>query len=117
MEDHYNYERLGADGKIEYAPSFDVEGKLFGVPIIGVKAWMDEHPEETHAAGWKKHIHPSDENVEYDHQTQYIMTVAKAVDEYTLTDEFIVFDKTEDQMLLEELGVSFAMDISSFWRN
>lgn len=113
MEDWYNYERLGADGKIEHAPYHDPEGKIMGLPIIGVKAWMDEHPDETHAMGWKKHIHPPTENLEYDRQTQYILTTAKAVDEWTLIDEFIAMDKTEDQMLLEEMGVSFEIGFHS----
>ena len=46
MTEKWRYERLNDEGKIEYAPMNDYDGKVTGHIVFGVKAWFDEHPEE-----------------------------------------------------------------------
>lgn len=105
---YWQYERLDAEGKkqIAYRETNDLEGKYTGRPdigVYGVKAWLDENPEEARRLGWVKHIkHDVSKYVEYDPQTQYVLISVKIIDEHTIEDEYHVFDKTEEMLRKDE---------------
>ena len=99
----WTYEKLDENGKIKFCPMNDSKGEVTGKFIINLPAYFDENPEERIRLGWIKHIGHSEKEVEYNHQTQYLQRSYKQIDEYTIEDEFSVFDKTEEMMLLEEL--------------
>ena len=102
----WGYEKFDEEkGKIKYCPLNDLDGKETGRIIYGLKAWLDENPEERIRLGWVKHIRlekPS-KAVEYNHQTQYLVTTTRQIDDYTVEDEYHVMDKSEEMMRLEEL--------------
>ncbi len=102
-EEKWTYERLREDGKIEYCPMNDMDGKITGRMIYGLKAWFDEHPEERKQLGWIKHIQHPTKDIEFNRQTQYLTKMLKRVDEYTVEDEYTVMDKSPEMMRLEEL--------------
>lgn len=99
----WTYEKLDENGKIKFCPVNDSKGEVTGKFIINLPAYFDENPEERIRLGWIKHIKHSEKEVEYNHQTQYLQRSYKQIDEYTIEDEFSVFDKTEEMLLLEEL--------------
>lgn len=103
----WGYEKLDENGKLKYLPVNDYDGKETGKIVFGLKAWMDEHPEERKRLGWIKHIHYSGKEIKerwpYDHHTQWLKQVNKQVDEWTIEDDYHVMDKSEDMMLLQEL--------------
>ena len=103
MATTYGYERL-EDGKIRTAPLNDMNGKITGQCIYGLRAWLDEHPAERKALGYVKHIRHDARDIEFNHQTQYIVTATRQVDEWTIEDELHVMDKSEEMMRLEELA-------------
>lgn len=99
----YSYIKL-EDGKIKYLPSQDPNGEiLVGRHMLNLKEWMDENPEERKRLGWIKHIHQDIKEIEYDKQTQYLQRYAEWIDLYTIEDKYIILDKAEEMMLLEEL--------------
>lgn len=99
----YSYIKL-EDGEIKYLPLSDPNGKIVpGKHIIYLKEWMDENPEERKRLGWIKQIHQDIKEIEYDKQTQCLQRYATWIDPYTIKDEYIVIDKSEEIMLLEEL--------------
>lgn len=103
----WTYEKLDEKGKLKYLPVNDYDGKETGKIVFGLKAWMDENPEERKRLGWIKHIHYSGKEIKerwpYDHHTQWLKQVTKQVDEWTIEDDYHVMDKSEDMMLLQEL--------------
>lgn len=103
----WGYEKLDENGKLKYLPVNDYDGKETGKIVFGLKAWMDEHPEERKRLGWIKHIHYSGKEVKerwpYDHHTQWLKQVTKQIDEWTIEDDYHVMEKSEDMMLLQEL--------------
>lgn len=107
----WTYEKLDEDYKIKTVSDYmnDTDGKITGHLVINVKAWFDENPEERIRLGWIKHIHPPADAVEYNSQSQYLVTSVQPIDEYTVTDVYYVMDKSEEQMRLEELmaGISW----------
>ena len=98
----WEYERLKEDGKVEYAPMNDYDGKITGRVVFGVKAWFDENPEERIRLGWVKHIHHSTKDIEYNRQTQYLAKSHRIIDEWNYEDEWHILDKTPDMMLEQE---------------
>lgn len=99
----YSYIKL-EDGKIKYLPSQDPNGEiLVGRHMLNLKEWMDENPEERKRLGWIKHIHQDIKEIEYDKQTQYLQRYAEWIDPYTIEDKYIILDKAEEMMLLEEM--------------
>ena len=102
MATTWHYERLEDGANLRHAPANDMDGKITGHIVYGLKAWFDEHPEERKRLGWTKHIHPDIKAVEHNPQSQYIATSIAQVDEYTVTDVYYVMDKSEEQMRLEE---------------
>lgn len=103
MAEKWEYEKLDENNKIKYLPMNDYDGKITGHIVFGVKAWMDENPEERKRLGWVKHIHHDTKEIEYNNRTQYLKRSTKQIDEYTVEDVWYVMDKSEEMMRLEEL--------------
>lgn len=101
----WTYEKYDEDFNRTVCPMHDTDGSITGKVIINLRTWFDENPEERIKLGWIKHYHYDYEEVEkmYDHQTQFVETTTKMIDEYTLQDEIVIFDKTEDMLVYEEL--------------
>ena len=108
-EQKWRYEKLDEDGKIKHAPPNDMDGKITGRIVYGLKAWFDENPEERIRLGWIKHLYTEIKDLEYNRQTQYYQVSARQIDAYTVQDEYHILDKTEDMLLREELN--------GFWPN
>lgn len=108
--DKWGYEKLDENGKIQYAPMNDFDGKVTGHIVFGVKAWFDENPEERKRLGWIKHLYKETKDIEYNRRTQYLVKSVKQIDEYTIEDEYHIMDKSEEMMRLEELTGH-----SNFW--
>jgi hypothetical protein len=103
----WDYEKLDENLKRQWLPINDFDGKITGKIVFGVKAWMDENPEERKARGWIKHIHfekkEMDEKWPYNPRTQYRLQSLKRIDEWTVEDDYHIIDKSEEMMQLEEL--------------
>lgn len=102
----WTYEKLSEDGKIEsVGPNKnDFDGKITGKIVFGVKEYFDENPTERIRLGWTKHIHHKTKDIEYDHQTQYLVRGIRTIDAYTVEDEWKVMDKSAEMMRLQELN-------------
>lgn len=104
-EQKWRYEKLDEEtGKIKHNPLNDMDGKITGRIVYGLKAWFDENPEERIRLGWIKHLYTEIKDLEYNRQTQYFMTSTQQIDAYTVEDVYHILDKTEDMLLREELG-------------
>lgn len=103
----WTYEKLDEDMKIKYCPTNDPDGKITGKIVMNVPAYFDENPEERIRLGWIKHIEYTEEEikekVQYNPQTQYLVTSQRYIDDYTIEDTFNVIDKTEEMMLFEDM--------------
>lgn len=101
----WDYEKLDEDYKVKHVSAYtnDTDGKITGHIVMNVKAWFDENPAEARRLGWIKHIHPPTKDIEYNKQSQYLISSVTPIDEYTVTDEFHIMNKSEEQMRLEEL--------------
>lgn len=103
---HY-FEKLNEDMKLMRVPRNDFDGSITGKIVMNVPAYFDENPDEQRRLGWIKHIEHYDKDdpakPEYDPQTQYLIRSVKQIDEYTVEDVYHVMDKSEEQMLLEEM--------------
>ena len=106
----WGYVRLNEDGKVEGCPYNDIDGKITGHVVFGLKAWFDENPEERIRLGWTKVIHKDRDEVEYDKQTQYLVRSYQRIDDNTVEEVYQVMDKSEEQMLLEELLSSVELE-------
>ena len=114
----HTYEKLDENGKIKPCPISDFDGSITGHIVIGVRQWFDENPDEARRLGWIKHIYhrPKDLNIAYDRATQYLRKVLKQVDEWTVEDDYVVLEKSEEQMRLEEtLGGYYEGSSSIVW--
>ena len=111
QESTWAYEKLDPEtGKIEYQPLNDYDGKITGHIVFGVKQWFDENPDERIRLGWVKHIHHPTKDIEYNHQTQYLINTTRVIDEWTVEDVWLVMDKSEEMMRLEELTRGVLID-------
>lgn len=99
----WEYEKLDENGDMKTLPPHDLDGAITGRKILNLKSWMDENPEERIRLGYIKHIHPREDSVEYNRQTQYLVQSLRQIDDYTVEDVYHVLDKSEDQMALEEM--------------
>ena len=103
--EHY-YEKY-EDGELSRLPMDDKDGRICGHIVIGLPRWMDENPEERKRLGWIKHITFTDEEIKekYPHkrQTQFLVKSVNPIDDYTVEDVYHVMDKSEEQMLFEEM--------------
>lgn len=103
MAETYDYEKI-VDGKLKTVGEYtiDHDRSITGKFVVNVKAYFDENPEERIRLGWTKHIHP-DASLIYDRQTQYLVTLPKQVDAFTIVDEYHALPKTEEMLELEEM--------------
>ncbi len=106
----WRYERLNEEHKVEHIwGNFDndVDGKKTGHIVMNVKAWLDENPEERKRLGWIKHFYYEARDlqkiIEYNPQTQNLLTSEHVIDEFTIEDEYHVMDKSEEQLLFEDM--------------
>ena len=100
----YRYEKWDTEkGEVIYCPQDDKDKSVTGRYIMGVPKWFDENPEERIRLGWIKHITHSNNEVEYNKQTQFIVWTTKQIDPYTIEDEPHILDKSEDQLAFEEM--------------
>ena len=102
----WRYENLDEEtGKVKYTPNNDLDGKITGKFIYGLKAWFDENPTERIRLGWTKHIYCENPGkaISYNHQTQYLVKTTRQVDAWTVEDEYHIMNKSEEMMRLEEL--------------
>lgn len=102
MADYY-YEKLDENLNVVRCPMDDKDGSITGYIRIGLSRWFDENPEERIRLGWTKHIVPDRSEIDYNPQTQFILTTQRQVDEWTITDVYHVRDKSEEQLLFEEM--------------
>ena len=104
MAESYDYVKL-VDGERKTVSTYtiDNDGSITGHIVVNVKAWFDENPEERKRLGWIKHIHPDRKLLDYNPQTEYIVTTTRQIDAFTVTDEFHILPKTEEMFVLEEL--------------
>lgn len=105
MEKRWQYEKLDENGKKQIVGSYtnDSDAKITGKYVINVKAYFDENPGERIRLGWTKHITYDQPDIEYNRQTQFLITTQRQVDEYTVEDVYYVIDKSEDQLAFEEM--------------
>lgn len=99
----WDYRKLDENYEIQHAPQNDIDGSITGKIVIGLKQYFDENPIERIRLGWIKCIWGDRKSVEYNKQSQYLVSVQERVDPYTVREVFRVVDKSEEQMLLEEL--------------
>jgi hypothetical protein len=102
-EFNWRYERLDENYNVVTCPQDDKEGKYTGYPVLNLPRWYDENPDKWKEHGWTKHITHEPSEVNYNKQTQYLVNSPKRIDEYTIEDEFHVLDKSEEQLLFEEM--------------
>lgn len=102
MTNNWDYVKL-ENGHTVVCPMNDTDGSITGGVVLNLKAWLDENPSERIRLGWTKLIHHSPEEVDYNPQTQYLITNYREIDEYTIEEVHNVLDKSEEQMLLEEI--------------
>ena len=102
----WDYEKLDENYKKKWLPANDFDGKITGKIVFGLKAWMDENPEERKRLGWIKHIHFEEKEIKerwpHNPRSQYLMASTKQIDPWTIQDDFHVVDKSEEMMLFEE---------------
>ena len=103
MKQNWYYEKLDEEGKLKHAPMNDMDGKITGKCVFGLKAWFDENPEERTRLGWTKHITYDTKDMEYNRQTQFLAVSVRTVDEWTVEDVYHVMDKSEEMMRLDEV--------------
>lgn len=104
-EQRWTYEKLDEDGNVKHCPTNDAKGEITGKYIIGLKEYFDENPEERKRLGWIKHIthDPYKELENFNKQSQYLSKTTVQVDEFTVEDVYNILDKSEEQLLLEEI--------------
>lgn len=120
MAKYWTYEKIGENHEPQTLPRNDWDGEITGKIIIDLKSYFDENPELRKQLGWIKHIRFDVDDIDYDSQTQKVMLSSKKVDDYTIEDEYHIIDKTEEQMLYEELGYAtsgFFIQAHGNWRN
>lgn len=103
MAESYRYQKYNEDNTMTDCPQDDKDGAVTGKYIINLPKWFDENPEERKRLGWVKHIYPDREAIQYNRQTQFLITTTKQIDEWTVTDEYKVMDKSDEQLAFEEM--------------
>ena len=104
----WSYEKLTEQYELKTCPTNDYDGSVTGHIVYNVPAWFDENPEERKRLGWIKHIRHSKEEISeivggWNPQTQNLVTTLKQIDAWTVEDTYHVLDKSEDQLLFEEM--------------
>lgn len=114
MEESWEYEKLDENYNKMFCPMNDIDGKITGHSIIGLRQWFDENPEERKRLGWVKHIHHAakDQLGDYDTTTHFPVCTTKQVDEFTIEDEWHLLPISEDMMVFTELANVMGLTIS-----
>lgn len=104
----WSYEKLTEQYELKTCPTNDYDGSVTGHIVYNVPAWFDENPEERKRLGWIKHIRHSKEEIreivgDWNPQTQNLVTTQKQIDAWTVEDTYHVLDKSEEQLLFEEM--------------
>ena len=111
---NWRYVKIGENQEYKECPTRDFDGSVTGHIVFGVKEWFDENPEERIRRGWIKMIQHNEDEVQYNHQTQYLEKSTRVIDDYTIEEVYNVLDKSEDMLALEEklesLGLLFNQD-------
>lgn len=105
---NWSYEKLDDQYEMKSCPSNDYDGSVTGHIVYNVHAWFDENPEERKRLGWIKHIRHSKEEIReivgsWNPQTQNLITTPIQIDDWTVEDTYHVLDKSEEQLLFEEM--------------
>ena len=105
---NWSYEKLDDQYEMKSCPSNDYDGSVTGHIVYNVHAWFDENPDERKRLGWIKHIRHSDEEIReivgsWNPQTQNLVTTPIQIDDWTVEDTYHVLDKSEEQLLFEEM--------------
>lgn len=103
MYNNWKYEKVNEDYNIEACPSHDIDGSITGKVIINLPAWFDENPEERIRLGYIKHYYPLIDEIDFDRQTQDFVVSLHVIDDYTVEDVIHIYDKTEEQLMFEEI--------------
>jgi len=99
----YYYERMDEDMNLVRCPMDDKDGSICGHIVIGLPRWFDENPAERIRLGWTKHITHKAEEIDYNQQTQFLVKSINRIDDYTVEDVYHIRDKSEEQLLFEEM--------------
>lgn len=99
----WHYEKLDENMNIVTCPRDDKDGSVTGKIILNVPAYFDENPDIRIALGWIKHIDHTPDEVEYNKQSQYLVSGTRQIDEYTVETVYHVMNKSEEQLHLEEM--------------
>lgn len=103
-KDYYYFKPDPIKGNAQRAPNNDLDGSITGKIVIGVEHYFDENPEERKRLGWIKMItHGVMDLEEFDSATQLAFKTVKTIDAYTCEEEIHVADKSEEQLLFEEM--------------
>lgn len=104
------YEKLDDQYEVKtcYPNENDYDKSITGHFVYNVHAWFDENPEERKRLGWIKHIRHSKEEIMeivggWNPQTQNLITTQIQIDDWTVEDTYHVLDKSEEQLLFEEM--------------
>ena len=97
------YEKLDENMELQRCPQDDKDGSVTGRIIINLPKWMDENPEERIRLGWIKHLTKDTDELEYNRQTQFVVGTVVQVDEHTVEDVYHVLNKSEEQLLFEDM--------------
>lgn len=106
----WGYIKLDENLKIIHCPTNDIDGSITGHIVLGLKQWFDENPAERIRLGWQKVIYHDKSEIEYDRQTQYLTPELRRIDDYTVEEAYQIMNKSEQQMLLEELLESVELE-------
>ena len=107
---YWGYVKMDENLKTVHCPTNDIDGKITGHIVLGLKQWFDENPEERKRLGWIKVIYHDKSEIEYNRQTQYLVPAYRPIDEYTVEEIYNVLNKSEEQMRLEELLSSIELE-------
>lgn len=104
MAENYYYETINhLTLKRSRVPMDDMAGVIAGKIIKGLPRWLDENPEERKRLGIIKHITHDTKDIEYNHQTQFLLKTEKQIDDLTIEDEYHVRNKSEEMLWFEEM--------------
>ena len=103
----WTYEKLDEEGKIKSIGANytnDTDGSITGKIVMNVHAYFNENPDYWKAHGWIKHIKYNKPPIlGYNPQTQFLTISQRQVDEYTIEDVYHAIEKSEEQLLFEEM--------------
>ena len=114
---YHTYERYNEDGKVVHCPMHDLDGKITGQYVMGVKEWFDENPEERIKRGWVKHIKWDYKEVRekwpFNPQTHIIQCNPKWLDEWTVQDDYIIMPKSEEMLWFAEMASTMGLTFTT----